>query len=176
MGKYIRMTRTYLVLVTIFILTRFVLELVGPEYIAFRDFELHFETLLSEISVTRLFLVLPIFLGLRFARESMGGLKEMILANFLYVFWGAVLLVVLHAADQILVLGTHYGRGSFVGTTIGRFISLAGWQIHGGPPVNSPAGGSFCLSVAIMMIVTNVLCWITIKLNGHWKVNSEETL
>ena len=175
MGKYFRMTRIYLVLVTVFILTRFVLELVGPEYIAFRGFELEWNSLVSEISVTRLFLVLPVFLGLRFVRESLGGLKEMFVANFLYVFWGGIMLVLLHGFDDLLMLGTHYGRGAFIGNAIGQFISTAGWQIHGGPPVDPALPAGFCSSIAIMAVVTNVLCLITIKLNGHLKVQQERT-
>ncbi len=50
MGKYIRLTRTYLVLATVFVVFRFVLELAGVnEYVT------------SEISLTRLLLVLPVF-------------------------------------------------------------------------------------------------------------------
>ena len=156
MGKYFHMTRIYLVLVTVFILTRFLLELVGPEYIAYRGFELEWESLTSEISVTRLFLVLPVFLGLRFVRETLGGLKEMFIANFMYVFWGGIMLILLHGVDDLLVLGTHYGRGSFIGTTIGQFISLVGWQLHGGPPVSIASPPGFCSSIIIMAILTNV--------------------
>ena len=70
MGKYIRMTQTYLVLVTVFVVARFSLEMAGVN-----------EYFTSEISLTRLLLVLPVFLGLRFSREFLGGWKEMVLAN-----------------------------------------------------------------------------------------------
>ncbi len=76
MGKYIRMTKTYLILVTIFVLLRFILELAGVN-----------ENITSEISLTRLLLVLPVFLGLRFSRDSLGGWKEMVIANLVYVVW-----------------------------------------------------------------------------------------
>ena len=52
MGKYIRMTRTYLVLATVFVVLRFVLELAGIN-----------ENVTSEISLTRYLLVLPVFLS-----------------------------------------------------------------------------------------------------------------
>ena len=61
MGKYIRMTKTYLVVVTVFVLSRFLLEAVGPEYIPWMEYELEFDALVSEISLTRLFWVLPHF-------------------------------------------------------------------------------------------------------------------
>ena len=173
MGKYFHMTRVYLILVTVFILSRFGLEAIGPEYIAYRGFELDWDSLLSEISVTRLFLVLPVFLGLRFVRESLGGLKEMFIANFMYVIWGGIMLALLHGLDDLLVLGTHYGRGAFIGTSIGQFISTAGWQIHGGPPVEPPLPPGFCSSIPIMAVLTNVVCFITIQLNGHLKVKQQ---
>jgi len=56
MGKYIRMTKTYLVLATVLVVLRFVLELAGVN-----------ENVTSEISLTRLLLVLPVFLGIRFS-------------------------------------------------------------------------------------------------------------
>ena len=52
MGKYIRMTRTYLVLATVFVVLRFVLELAGVN-----------ENVTSELSLTRLLLVLPVSLS-----------------------------------------------------------------------------------------------------------------
>jgi len=55
MSKYIRMTQTYLVLVTVFVLSKFALEAVGPEYIFWLEVELEFDSLVSEISLTRLF-------------------------------------------------------------------------------------------------------------------------
>ncbi len=173
MGKYFHMTRIYLILVTVFILSRFGLEAIGPEYIAYRGFELDWDPLLSEISVTGLFLVLPVFLGLRFVRESLGGLKEMFIANFMYVIWGGIMLALLHGLDDLLVLGTHYGRGAFIGTSIGQFISTAGWQIHGGPPVEPPLPPGFCSSIPIMAVLTNVVCFITIQVNGHLRVKQQ---
>jgi len=173
MGKYFHMTRIYLILVTVFILSRFGLEAIGPEYIAYRGFELDWDSLLSEISVTRLFLVLPVFLGLRFVRESLGGLKEMFIANFMYVIWGGIMLALLHGLDDLLVLGTHYGRGAFIGTSIGQFISTAGWQIHGGPPVEPPLPPGFCSSIPIMAVLTNVVCFITIQVNGRLRVKQQ---
>ena len=165
MSRYIQMTRLYLLLITVFVLARFVLELVGPEFIPFRDFELERDALASEISLTRLLFVLPVIFGARFVRESLGGLKEMLLANSLYVVWGMILLIALHVVDDTLSLGTHYGRGVLLGVTIGQVISWVGWQMHGGPPTDFPAAGSFCISILLMVIVTNVLCWISIRLN-----------
>ncbi len=166
MGKYIRMTKTYLVVVTVFILSRFLLEAVGPEYISWLQYELEFDTLVSEISLTRLFWVLPIFLGVRFAYESLGGWKEMVIANFTYVIWGMVLLTIVQAVDITLALGTHYQGGQFIGTTIGRVISLSGWGMHAGAPGSNPTQPNFCVSILMTGVLTNVLCFITIKLNG----------
>ncbi len=166
MGKYIRMTKPYLVLVTAFVLVRFALELVGPEYIAWRDFELRWDSLVSEISLTRLLLVLPVFFGLRFVRESLGGWKEMVIANSTYACWGMILLILLHVVDQSLALGTHYGRGALLPTSMGTVISWVGWQLHGGPPVEPPAAiPGFCASMLLMIVITNVLCFFTILLS-----------
>jgi hypothetical protein len=52
MGKYIRRTRTYIVLATVVVALRFVLELAGVN-----------ENVTSEISLTRRLLVLPVFLS-----------------------------------------------------------------------------------------------------------------
>ncbi len=167
MGKYLRMTKTYLVLVTVFVLSRFLLEAVGPEYIPWMQYELELDTLASEISLTRLFWVLPVFLGLRFACEPLGGWKEMVIANFTYVIWGMVLLTLVQAVDITLALGTHYRGGQFIGTTIGRAIALFGWGMHAGPPTGQPSAPNFCMSILSTGILTNVLCLITIKLNGQ---------
>ena len=95
MAKYIRMTRTYLVLATVFVVLRFVLELAGVN-----------ENVTSEISLTRLLLVFPVFLGIRFSRETLGGWKEMVLANLVYVVWGIGLVMVAVVADKTMQLGT----------------------------------------------------------------------
>ncbi len=95
MGKYIRMTKTYLILVTVFVLLRFSLELAGAN-----------ENITSEISLTRLLLVLPVFLGLRFSRDSLGSWKEMVIANLVYVVWGVGLVMVATVEDKTMQLGT----------------------------------------------------------------------
>ncbi len=165
MSKYVRMTQTYLVLITVFVLSRFILEAFGPEYIPWWHVELEFDTLLSEISITRLFFVLPVFLGLRFVSESLGGWKEMVIANFTYVAWGIILLILLHSADDALALGTHYGRGRFIDTSIGQLIAWFGWDINPSAPADDPSVLQFCESLLLMGIATNVLCFITIKWN-----------
>ncbi len=167
MSKYIRMTQTYLVLITVFVLSRFALEAVGPEYISWLEVELEFDSLVSEISLTRLFWVLPVFLGLRFVSESLGGWKEMIIANFTYVTWGFVLLSMLHFADDALALETHYGNGTWIGTSIGQVINWWGWGMHPGAPSAEPREFHFCASILSMGIVANIFCWITIKWNGR---------
>ena len=165
MGKYIRMTKPYFVMVTVFVLVRFIVELVGPDYIAWRDFELGLDSLASEISLTRLLLVLPVFFGLRFVRESLGGWKEMVIVNSTYACWGMVLIIVLHILDDALILGTHYGRGNLLPTSMGTVISWVGWQMHGGPPVEPPSTApGFCASMLLMVIATNLVCFITIRL------------
>ncbi|MFQ5932070.1 MAG: hypothetical protein ACE5MM_06665 [Nitrospiraceae bacterium] len=95
MGKYIGIAKPYLITVTIFVLLRFPLELAGVS-----------PGVTSEISLTRLIFILPIFLGLRFARQSLGGFKEMVLTNFVYCFWGVFLVMIATALDIILGLGT----------------------------------------------------------------------
>ena len=175
MSKYIRMTQTYLVLITVFVLARFILEAVGPEYIFWLEVELEFDSLVSEISLTRLFWVLPVFLGLRFVSESLGGWKEMIIANFTYVVWGMVLLSILHFVDDALALETHYGGGTWMGTSIGQVINWWGWGIHPGAPTDVPREFHFCASILSMGIVANILCFITIKWNGRTSVVEEKS-
>ncbi|MDA2935295.1 hypothetical protein MYX82_13280 [Acidobacteria bacterium AH-259-D05] len=149
MGKYIRMTKTYLILVTVFVLLRFILELAGVN-----------ENVTSEISLTRLLLVLPIFLGLRFSRESLGGWKEMLIANLVYVIWGIGLVMVAVVADKTMELGTQYSGGSTLFNYLfwGRFLEFHAWS--------RLMRGAFCTSMLIMAILTNVLCFVTVKLNG----------
>jgi len=170
MSKYIRMTQTYLVLITVFVLSRFILEAVGPDHIPWWHVELELESVISEISITRLFFVLPVFLGLRFVSESLGGWKEMVIANFTYVAWGIVLLILLHPLDDALALGTHYGRGRFIGTSVGQLIAMFGWEISPAAPADDPSVLQFCESLLLMGIVANVLCFITIKWNGRASV------
>jgi hypothetical protein len=161
------MTQTYLVLITVFVLSRFLLEAFGPEYVTWWHVEVEFDALVSEISITRLFWVLPVFLGLRFVSESLGGWKEMVIANFTYVGWGIILMILLHALDYFLALGTHYGRGRFVGTSIGQLTALFGWDINPSGPADDPSMLHFCGSLLLMGIAANILCFITIKWNGR---------
>ena len=175
MSKYIRMTQTYLVLITVFVLSRFLLEAFGPEYVTWWHVEVEFDALVSEISITRLFWVLPVFLGLRFVSESLGGWKEMVIANYTYVTWVFVLLIILHAVDQTLAIGTSYGRGDFIGTSIGEVYSW--WLLHqsAGPPTATPSQLVFGGSILSMGIMTSILCWITIKWNGRTSAVEEKS-
>lgn len=149
MGKYIRMTKTYLVLVTVFVVARFSLELAGVN-----------ENFTSEISLTRLLLVLPVFLGLRFSRESLGGWKEMVLANLTYVVWGIGLVMLAVIANKTMDLGTSYSNGSSLFNYLfwGRFLEFHIWS--------RLVRGAFCTSLLVMAIATNVLCFVTVKYNG----------
>lgn len=166
MAKYFRMAKPYLVLVTVFVLVRFFVEWAGPEYIGYRDFELKLDSLASEISLTRLLFVLPVFFGLRFVRESLGSWKDMFVVNTTYACWGMILVIIVHFLDDTFALGTHYGRGAFGPVAIGTVISWAGWQMHGGPPVEPPnLTPGFCASMLLMLIATNVVCFITIQLS-----------
>ena len=97
MGKYIGWTRIYLVVLTVLIVLRFVLEAAGVS-----------DNVTSELSVSRLYFVLPVFLGIRFATENLGGIKEMLLANFTYFAWSTVLVNLAAGLESILDLGTHY--------------------------------------------------------------------
>ncbi len=59
LGKYIGWTRIYLMVLTVLIALRFLLEAAGAD-----------NGVTSELSVTRLYFVLPVFLGIRFATEN----------------------------------------------------------------------------------------------------------
>ena len=161
MSKYIHMTRTYLLVITVFVLLRFILELAGLS-----------ENVTSEISVTRLLLVLPVFLGLRFARESLGGWKQMVMANFVYVLWGSALVIAITLADTLLELGTHYTSGGlFEHLFWGHLFEFHAWSrlVRGG----GSGRGGFCGSLLIMTVLSNVVCLVTIKLNGKAKALEE---
>ncbi|MDA2926152.1 hypothetical protein MYX78_02780 [Acidobacteria bacterium AH-259-G07] len=134
MGKYIGIAKPYLITVTIFVLLRFPLELAGVS-----------PAVTSEISLTRLIFILPIFLGLRFARQSLGGFKEMVLTNFVYCFWGVFLVMIATALDIILGLGTHYGE----------------------PPEMSLAAHllGHVVEIVVLTLLTSIICLITAKLN-----------
>jgi len=165
MRKYIRMTRIYLLVIAVFVLLRFTLELFGPEQFPYRDFELELDDITSEISLTRLFFIIPIFLGLRFVRESLGGWKEMVIANFTYVLWGMGLLMVIHLVDHNLDLGTHYGEGG-LGRTVGQVITVSVFRVRRASPLMPPRMPNFCNSIIFTTILTSVLCFVTIKLMG----------
>ncbi len=160
MTKYIRMTKTYLVIITIFIVFRFSLELWGPEQ--FPNFYGGMDStyITNEISVTRLLFILPIFLGMRFAGGALGGWKTMMIANFVYVFWAMGLVDLLHFVDATFELVTHYGRGFNMPHFMGHIWDLKGWI-----PRLPSTGFSFCASILMMTIVTNLVCFVTIKLN-----------
>ena len=171
MGKYIRITRTYLVLITVFVLLRFTLELIQPGPIPYSYYEVDFNKITSEISLTRLFFVLPVFLGLRFASGSLNGWKQMVIANLTYVTWGMFLLIVLRVVDESLALETHYGLGKLVPTSLGQVISMNPW--HGGGVRHPLPVPIFCSSILLMTVVTNVLCFVTIKLHGKSKEDEQ---
>ncbi len=154
MTKYIRMTRTYIVLATVFVALRFVLELAGVN-----------ENVTSEISLTRLLLVLPVFLGIRFSREPLGGWKEMVLANLVYVAWGIGLVMVAVVADKTMQLGTQYSGGSTLFNYLfwGRLFEFHAWA--------RLMRGAFCTSILMMTILTNLVCFVTIQINGGVKAS-----
>ncbi len=131
---------------------RFVLELAGVnEYVT------------SEISLTRLLLVLPVFLGIRFSREPLGGWKEVVLANLVYVVWGIGLVMVAVIADKTMQLGTQYSGGSTLFNYLfwGRLFEYHAWA--------RLIRGAFCTSILMMTILTNVVCFVTIQINGGVK-------
>ena len=97
MGKYIGWTRIYLVVLTVLIVMRFGLEAAGVG-----------SSVTSELSVSRLYFVLPVFLGIRFATEKLGGIKEMVFANFTYFACGTVLVNFAAGLETVFDLGTHY--------------------------------------------------------------------
>ena len=127
MGKYVGMTRIYLIVLTVFVVARFGLEAAGVS-----------ASVTSELSVTRLYFVLPVFLGIRFATESLGGLKEMLLANFTYFAWGTVLVNLAVGVEAALDLGTHY----FFAGVAGLLITIV--------------AGTFILTL---------ICWVTMLVN-----------
>ena len=126
MGKYIGWTRIYLVVLTVLVVLRFVLEAAGVD-----------SGVTSELSVSRLYFVLPVFLGIRFATENLGGIKEMILANFTYFAWGTVLVNVAAGVEASFDLGTHY-----------IFTGLA-----------------FPVVVVVGTLILSIVCWIATFLN-----------
>ena len=146
MGRYIQLTKPYLVIVTIFVVLRFVLEVAGVA-----------PGVTSEISFTRLVLVIAVFLGLRFAREGLGGFKDMLMASFVYCFWGILLIMIITALDVTMGLNTHYALGPdgevmplgqhlighifeiVVLTLILAVISLIASKLGPSQPANSPA-------------------------------------
>jgi hypothetical protein len=68
----------------------------------------------------------------------------------------------LHVIDGTLDLGTHYGRGLNMPHFMGHIWDLKGWI-----PRLPSTGFSFCASILMMTIVTNVVCFVTVKLNGE---------
>ena len=168
MRQYIHMTRRYLVIITIFIALRFSLEFLGPEQAPnfYGGMDMHYIT--DEISVTRLLFILPIFLGIRFSRRESAGWKDIILANFVYVFWAMGLVDLLHLADGMLDLGTHYGRGFNWIHFRGHIYDLKMWI-----PRSPSVGFSFCSSILLMSIITSLVCFVTIKLNGGTRESEE---
>lgn len=136
MGRSIELTRPYLIVVTIFVVLRFVLELAGLS-----------NGVTSEISLTRLVFVLPIFLGLRFAREGLGGFKEMMMANFVYSFWGVFLIMIITTVDVMLGLNTHYSFGPD-GSLMPLPAHLLGHVVQ----------------IIVFTVVLSIICWVTAKL------------
>ncbi len=138
----------------------FSFELWGPEQVPNFYGGMDSTYITNEISVTRLLSVLPIFLGMRFAGGTLGGWKTMIIANFVCVFWAMGLVDLLHFVDATLELGTHYGRGFSLPHFMGHIYDLKGWI-----PRLPSTGFSFCASILMMTLVTNLVCFVTIKLN-----------
>ena len=161
MRQYIHMTRRYLVIIAIFIALRFSLEFLGPEQAPnfYGGMDMHYLT--DEISVTRLLFILPVFLGMRLSRQKSVGWKVIILSNFVYVFWAIGLADLLHLVDGMLDLGTHYGRGFNWIHFRGHIYDLKMWI-----PRTPSSGFSFCASILLMSIITSLVCFVTIKLNG----------
>lgn len=127
MGKYIGWTRIYLVVLTVLVVLRFVLEAAGAD-----------DGITSELSVTRLYFVLPVFLGIRFATENLGGIKEMVLASFTYFAWGTILVNVAAGVEATFDLGTHY---IYTGLT------------------------AFPVVLAVGTLILSILCWIATFVN-----------
>ena len=113
MRSHFETARPYLVAVTVFVVGRFILELVGAP-----------EALVSELSVTRLLFVLPVFLGLRLAREGRRELGSLVAVNLLYVGWAILLVMIVTALDTLAGLGTHYGHGALGGHLLGHLVEF----------------------------------------------------
>ena len=136
MRNYILLAKPYLVAVTIFVLLRFALEVAGVS-----------QDITSEISLTRLSAVLPVFLGLRFARgELQGGFKTMLLTSFVYSFWGVFLRMIVTTLDVGLGLNTHYAFGP-----------------TGEPMPRGQHLGGYVISLVIFTLAASVICLITAK-------------
>ncbi len=145
MRNYIVLAKPYLVVVTIFVLLRFVLEVVGVSH-----------GVTSEISLTRLNAILPVFLGLRFARGAIqGGFKKMLLTNFVYTFWGILLTMIVTTLDVGLGLNTHYAFGP-----AGEAMPL-GQHLVG-----------YLVAIVVFTLAASVICLITAKLNTRGTVGA----
>ena len=132
MRNYILLAKPYLVAVTIFVLLRFSLEVVGVS-----------QDITSEISLARLSLVLPVFLGLRFARgELQGGFKTMLVISFVYSFWGGFLRMITTTLSVGLGLNTHYALG---------------------PVWNGHHSVGIAISTVVITLAASVICLITAK-------------
>lgn len=156
MGHYIRISRPYLILITIFISVRFVLELFGVG-----------ERLTNEISVTRLLLVLPVFVAFRFFQESLGGWKDLVMVNMVYVVWTVALLSLLSAVDKTMGLGTHYGGGAplYYRLVWGRLFEWHAWNRL------MQARGGFCPSLLIMSVLVNGIGLTSFKIKSLLKAD-----
>ena len=145
MRNYILLAKPYLIVVTIFVLLRFVLEVAGVSH-----------AVTSEISVTRLNVILPVFLGLRYARgEIQTGFKKVLLVNFAYSFWGVFLVMIVTTLDVSLGLNTHYAFGpAGAAMPLGQHL------------------GAYLVLIVVLTVVASVICLITAKLGPRGTVGA----
>lgn len=111
MLKHLRRARTYLIVITVFVTSRFFLEAAGVG-----------EVVTSEISLLRLLVVLPIFFGIRLARTGVDNAFELMLGNATFVSVGFALTLLVGFLDRLLGVGTHYGTGNLVNSILLNLI------------------------------------------------------
>ena len=89
----------------------------------------------------------------------------MVLANLVYVVWGIGLVMVAVVADKTMQLGTQYSGGSTLFNYLfwGHLFEFHAWS--------RLIRGAFCTSILMMTILTNVVCFVTIQVNGGVKAS-----
>lgn len=106
-----KIMRAFLVIITIFVLGRFLLEIAGVS-----------DSVTSEISLTRLLFVLPVILGLHLGNRKTASIREVLQPTLIYVSWGIGLVMLVTAVATAGGLGTHYAHGALGPHLLGHLV------------------------------------------------------